>query len=179
MRIWPTNDRCHVPSRNWSSSERSVSLPLGNSELEEVSTFIERWLAIQLAENPVVAAVDANVDGPYSWFVRLHGEEKDVFTVRFKLRQRTLSYETYLMPAPEENDAEFYRHLLSRNRGLYGATFCVGEEDAIFLQGQLDSRQVLMDDELDRVLGSLYVWVEQFFRPALRIGFASRFGEEQ
>ena len=30
-------------------------------------------------------------------------------------------------------------------------------------------------DELDRILGSLYAWTEQFFRPALRIGFASRF----
>ena len=27
----------------------------------------------------------------------------------------------------------------------------------------------------DRVLGSLYVWVEQFFQPALHIGFASKF----
>ncbi len=150
--------------------------PLGVAELEEVGAFIDQWLATQLSENPVVVAVDANVDGPGSWFVRLKGEEKDVFTVRFMLRQRTLAYETYLMPAPEENDAEFYRHLLARNRGMYGAALCVGEENAIFLQGQLDSRQVLVEDELDRVLGSLYVWVEQFFRPALRIGFASRFG---
>lgn len=178
MRIWLTNVRCRAPSRSWYSSERSVSAPLGNAELGEVSAFIDQWLATQLSENPVVAAVDANVDGPGSWFVRLLGEEKDVFTVRFKLRQRTLSYETYLMPAPEENGAEFYRHLLARNRGLYGASLCVGEEGAIFLQGQLDSRQVLVDDELDRVLGSLYVWVEQFFRPALGIGFASRFAKD-
>ena len=30
--------------------------------------------------------------------------------------------------------------------------------------------------ELDRILGSFYAYVEQCFRPALRIGFASRFG---
>jgi hypothetical protein len=31
------------------------------------------------------------------------------------------------------------------------------------------------DDELDRILGSFYAYVEQCFAPALRIGFASRF----
>lgn len=155
-----------------------MSAPLGDTELDDVATFIDDWLASQLAGNPVVEAVDANVDGPGTWFVRLRGEEKDVFTVRFNLRQRTLSYETFVMPAPEENHQQFYRHLLARNSGLYGASFCVGEEDAIFLQGQLDSRQVLIEDELDRVLGSLFVWVEQFFKPALRIGFASRFADE-
>ena len=178
MRTWPRSDQCRVSSRSSFLSERSVSGPLDRAELDEVGAFIDEWLALQLAENPVVAAVDANVDGPGSWFVRLTGEEKDVFTVRFNLRQRTLAYETFLMPAPEENAADFYRHLLTRNRGLYGASLCVGEEGAIFLQGQLDSRQVLVDEELDRVLGSLYVWVEQFFRPALRIGFASRFSKE-
>ena len=68
----------------------------------------------------------------------------------------------------------FYEHLLRRNRSLYGAAFAIGDEDAAFLVGQLDNAAVT-DDELDRILGSLYAWVEQFFRPALRIGFASRF----
>ena len=78
------------------------------------------------------------------------------------------------MPAPEENHAAFYEHLLRRNLKLYGGAFAVGDEDAIFLVGQLDNSAV-DEDELDRVLGSLYAWVEQCFRPALRIGFASRF----
>ncbi|HEX8803864.1 MAG TPA: YbjN domain-containing protein, partial [Acidimicrobiales bacterium] len=90
------------------------------------------------------------------------------------LRQRTLHYETYVMPAPEENHAAFYEHLLRRNLKLFGAAFAIGEEDAVFLTGQL-ANGCVDDDELDRVLGSLYAWVEQFFRPALRIGFASRF----
>ncbi|MCP3857017.1 MAG: YbjN domain-containing protein, partial [Actinomycetia bacterium] len=50
----------------------------------------------------------------------------------------------------------------------------VGEEEAIFLVGQLPNDLVVDDDELDRVLGSMYVYVEQCFRPALAIGFASR-----
>ena len=127
------------------------------------------------AENPVVAAVDrdaSRASGAGSCASR--GEEKDTFTIWFHLRQRTLHYETYVMPAPEENHAAFYEHLLRRNLKLYGAAFAIGDEDAVFLVGQLDNAAV-DEDELDRVLGSLYAWVEQFFRPALRIGFASRF----
>ena len=44
----------------------------------------------------------------------------------------------------------------------------------MFLTGQLGNDAV-DDDELDRILGSLYVWVERFFPTAIRIGFASRF----
>jgi Putative bacterial sensory transduction regulator len=149
--------------------------PFTDAELDELAKRIETWLERQLTENPVVAAVERDVEsGDRRWFVRVHGEQKDVFSIWFHLGQRTLHYETYVMPAPEENHAVFFEHLLRRNRKLYGASFAVGDEDAIFLVGQLGNDSV-DDDELDRILGSLYVWVEQFFRPALHIGFASRF----
>ncbi len=150
-------------------------------ELDELDAALTRWFSSQLETNPIVAAVDRDPTAPRQWFVRVTGEAKDVFSIRFHLRQRTLAYETYVMPAPEENHEQFYAHLLGRNLGLYGASFAIGEENAIFLQGQIDNR--VIDDwvehgdeeELDRVLGSMYIWVEQFFQPAIRIGFASKF----
>lgn len=152
-----------------------MSSPSAPDELEALEARIDAWLADQLAHNPVVAAVERDREsGERRWFVRVAGEEKDVFTVWFHLRQRTLHYETYVLPAPEENHARFYEHLLRRNLKLYGAAFAIGDEDAVFLVGQLDNAAVTRD-ELDRILGSLYAWVEQCFRPALRIGFASRF----
>ncbi len=152
----------------------SATEAAGPEELDRLAALIDRWLAVQSSDNPMALAVDRNVDGPRSWFVRLAGDEKDVSTVRFWLRQRTLVYETFFMPAPEENQGELYEHLLRRNAKLFGASFVIGEEDAIYLRGQLD-HELIVAAELDRVLGSLYQWVEQFFRPALRIGFASKF----
>jgi hypothetical protein len=150
--------------------------PSSDAELDALDARISAWLDEQLAENPVVAAVERDTEsGERRWFMRVRGEQKDVFTIWFTLRQRTLHYETYVMPAPEENHVAFYEHLLRRNLKLYGAAFAIGEEEAIFLVGQLANAAV-DEDELDRLLGSLYQWVEQFFRPALRIGFASRFG---
>jgi hypothetical protein len=144
-----------------------------DAELDALEAVIERWLAHEHQTNAVIAAVDRD-PGERRWFVRLLGEEKDYITVWFTLGQRTLQFETYVMPAPEENHAAFYEHLLRRNRSCNGMAFCIAEEDAIYLRGQLPVAAV---DEpgLDRILGSMYAYVEQFFRPAMRIGYASRF----
>src|SRR5688500_12709662 len=152
-----------------------MSTPSSADELDALEARVDAWLARQLDENPVVAAVERDLEsGERRWFVRLLGEEKDVFTIWFTLRQRTLHYETYVMPAPEENEGQLFEHLLRRNLHLYGAAFAIGDEDAVFLVGRL-ANDAISDDELDRILGSLYGWVEQYFRPAMRIGFASRF----
>ena len=37
----------------------------------------------------------------------------------------------------EENQAEFYEHLLRRNLKLNGAAFAIGDESAVFLVGQI------------------------------------------
>jgi hypothetical protein len=144
-----------------------------DDELDTLGERIDAWAQRQRLENPTIAAVDRDPQAR-RWFVRMKGEQKDTFTIWLTLGQRTLHYETYVMPAPEENHELFYEHLLRRNLKLYGAAFAIGEEDAVFLIGQLSNASI-DEDELDRVLGSLYAWVEQFFRPALRIGFASRF----
>lgn len=149
--------------------------PFDVAALDELEAHIDQWLGQQLADNPMIGAVDRDQPGTRRWFVRVRGEAKDVFTIRFHLQQRTLAYETYVMPAPEENHQRFYEHLLERNLGLFGGAFAIGEEGAIFLRGALHNELVTVDDELDRVLGSLYAWVEQFFQPALRIGYASKF----
>jgi Putative bacterial sensory transduction regulator len=149
--------------------------PSTGDELDALRARIDAWLDRQRTENPVVAAVERDEEsGERRWFVRVRGEQKDVFTIWFHLRQRTLQYETYVMPAPEENHAAFYEHLLRRNLKLFGGSFAIGDEDAIFLTGQIANDWV-DDDELDRILGSLYTWTEEYFRPAMRIGYASRF----
>jgi hypothetical protein len=146
----------------------------GDDVLAGVELAIDGWLAVAATENPVITSVERDLEIPRRWYVRLRGEEKDVSAIWLTLGQRTLRYETYVMPAPEENHAVFYEHLLRRNDGLVGAHFSVGAEDAVFLRGELPVA-ALDAAELDRVLGTLYAAVEQCFRPALAIGFASRF----
>ena len=114
----------------------------------------------------------------------MRGEAKDVFTIWLELRQRTLRYETYLLPgARGARRARSTSCALRRNHELYGVAFTIGEEDALFLRGHLPADAVT-DAELDRVLGSLYALTERHFgsaslaagasgRPELGLGAAS------
>jgi hypothetical protein len=145
-----------------------------DGELDAMESRIDGWLRDAAGVNPAIAAVDRGEPGERRWYVRLVGEDKDFTTVWLTLGQRTLRYETYVMPAPEENHTAFFEHLLRRNDGLVGAHFSIGAEDAVFLRGELPLA-ALDAAELDRVIGTLYATVERTFRPALRIGFESRF----
>ena len=135
---------------------------------------IDGWLAAFADATPVVRAIERGDGDEVRWYVRMAGEEKDFTTVWITLGQRTLRYETYVMPAPEENAAALYEHLLRRNDRLVGAHFSIGIEDAVFLRGELPL-PALTADELDRAIGTLYATVEQVFGGLLRLAFASRF----
>lgn len=147
--------------------------PATPDELAACVALIEAWLADEARDNPVLVDIDRDV-AARRWYVRLRGEEREFLAVWFTLGQRTLQYECYVMPAPEENHAALYEFFLRRNEKLYGLAFGIGDEDAIYLRGQLAVHAVARAD-LDRLLGSIYVTVERFFRPAMRIGYASRF----
>lgn len=148
----------------------------GLHELESLETQISSWLYAMKERNDAIVAIDRGEPDERRWYVRLHGEEKEFTTVWITLGQRTLRYETYVMPAPEENAEQLYEHLLRRNETLTGAHFSIGIEDAIFLRGELPLG-LLREQELDRIIGTLYAAVERIFPVIIRIGFASRFAE--
>lgn len=146
---------------------------LDDAELTAVADRVDRWFAEQKDEHPLVAEAQRVPGEVPRWYVRLRGEQKDAIAIWFTLRERTLHYESYVLPAPEENHAAFFEQLLRRNLKLYGLTFAIGAEDGVYLVGQRSAADV-DDDALDWIVGTMYHTVEQCFRPALRIGFASR-----
>ena len=151
-----------------------VLRPATAEELAAADEMISAWLASELADNDAFLDVTRDAEIPFRWYVRLAGEQRDFVTIWLTLRQRTLSYESYVLPAPEENERELYEYLLRLNHRLVGAQFGIGPEDAIYLTGEIGI-EALDEDQLDRIVGTIYEYVEQYFRPAMRIGFASRF----
>jgi hypothetical protein len=133
---------------------------------------IDGWLADMAAANAAIEAVDRGEGDEHRWYVRLRGDEKEHITVWLTLGQRTLRYEAYVMPAPQENIAAVYELALRRNEKLVGAHFAIGVEDALFLRGELPVVAVCAD-EVDRVVGSIYAYAEQSFPAMIRLGFAS------
>ena len=150
-----------------------------DESLAVIERRVDEWLGAMRTVNETILAVDRAEPEPHfrsRWYVRMRGESKDFITVWLTLGQRTLRYETYVMPAPEENITEFYENVLRRNDRLVGAHFSIGLEDAVYLRGELPLG-ALDEPELDRIVGSMYAHVEQCFRPLLKLGYASRFAD--
>ncbi len=107
------------------------------------------------------------------WYVRFGCIGRDAATIYFDLHQRTLRYELYFMPSPPANHLELYEWLLKRNHTMYGARFSLGPDGDIYLTGRTALEHVTTE-ELDRVIGVLYELTEQWFQPAIRLGFGPR-----
>ena len=148
-------------------------LPISPERLSELTEVISGWLDNQLSSKTLVQSVEHNKNES-RWYVRISGEDKDNSMIVFTLGQRTFHFETYFMPSPEENRQDVFQYLLRKNSKLYGVSFGVGNEEAVYLSGQINS-EVISSDTLDWVLGTIYKAVEECFKPALRLGFASRF----
>ncbi len=151
------------------------------SDVADLVTLIDNWLNEFAEAGEHVLAIDRGTSdetsfGEPRWYVRLAGESKEIVTIWLTLGQRTLRYETYVMPAPEDNAAELADQLLRRNDRLVGAHFSIGHEDAIYLRGAIPDSAVTTD-ELDRVVGTLYQTVELAFPAMIRLGFARRFAD--
>lgn len=149
--------------------------------LGEIAARVDAWVDRFANDSELVLAVDRGTSdetsfGEPRWYLRMSGEAKDIITVWLTLGQRTLRYETYVMPAPEENHLAVADQLLRRNDRLVGAHFSIGAEDAIYLRGEIPDHAIT-DAELDRLVGTLYATVEQVFRSLLQVGFASRFAD--
>ena len=145
-----------------------------DAALARIERQIDEWLSHAKTNNELILAVDRSTDQEVRWYVRMSGQEKEFTTVWLTLGQRTLRFETYVMPAPEENSQVLFESLLRRNEKLVGAHFSIGQEDAVFLRGEIPVA-ALNEKELDRAIGTLYSTVEQSFGALIRIGFASRF----
>ena len=146
--------------------------PATAAELDALRRLIDEWAASELRTNALLNNVEW-VPDERRWLVRLRGEDKAIITVWLTLRERTLHYETYFMPAPEEDVARCWEYLLRLNARLYLMRFAIGDEDAVYLVGQVPLKAVDVQ-ELDRIIGASYAYTEQYVRAALAIGFASR-----
>lgn len=127
-------------------------------------------------EDWVVALHHDDVEDPWAWYVRIVGDERDYVALRFEVRERTLAFESYLMPPPQENHEDLYLYLLKVNHDLVGVKYGIGGTDelGIFLTGHLPVDKV-DEDALDAAVGLVWETIERNFSTAMGIGYASVF----
>lgn len=106
------------------------------------------------------------------WAVRMGQETRDVTTVWFTVRERSLEYEAYVLPVGE-GSVDLFAQALRRNMRAWRSFFALDEEGGLVLRGRLPEDRVT-SAELDRALGEIYETIEVAFRPLLRLLQASR-----
>ena len=152
--------------------------PATDAELDRLEGRMDDWLADWARsqadggpdERPMLLDVTRDPEVPRRWYVRLAGESRDVIALWLTLRQRTLAYESYVLPTPQHRAEVVADFVLRRNYSLVGAQYGVGPEDAVYLTGELPTHCV-DEDELDRIVGSLWAYVERDFTTLIRLGF--------
>src|SRR4026209_92052 len=104
--------------RCWSQLRSGTMTDLRAGErYADLRSLIDAWASRLLEGQSDVAAIDRRTAddttfGEPRWYIRMCGDEKDFTTVWLTLAQRTLRYETYVMPAPEENEQRVADFLL-------------------------------------------------------------------
>ncbi len=138
-------------------------------DLDAAHALVDAQLFGPVRDEPAVQHVEYDPE-IRRWYVRFGCEGRDAATIYFDLHQRTLRYELYFMPDPPRNRLELYEWLLHRNHTMYGARFSLGPDGDVYLVGRL-ALEHLTEWELDRIVGILFELVEQWFQPAIRLGF--------
>jgi hypothetical protein len=153
-----------------------MSAPIGGDGAPEALDELVRAWHHQWRQSGFVGEVEhaARPDdkGHYHWMIRLRGEDKDVVALWLTLRQRTVHFESELMPAPEENLEALYRYLLVKNADLHGVHLAIGPEDGIYLVGELALGDVTVE-RLDEMVGATLHYVDEIFATAMSLGLAS------
>jgi putative sensory transduction regulator len=145
-----------------------------DADLDAAHALVDAHLWGPVRDQPAVQHVEYDPE-LRRWYVRFGCDGRDAATIYFDLHQRTLRYEVYFLPSPEDEArrAELYAWLLARNHDLYGARFSVGRDGDVYLTGRV-ALEHLTESELDRIIGVLFELTERWFQAAVTIAFRPR-----
>jgi hypothetical protein len=133
-------------------------------------TVLKQWAAESQIE-----AVPGSRPGEY--VVELPGEAKLRTAVSLLIGDRALSASAFVMRRPDENHADFYRWMLTRNTRLPGVAFALDPLGDVYLVGRMPLVGVTVDT-LDELLGAILIASDGSFNDLLALGFLSSMRRE-
>jgi hypothetical protein len=135
----------------------------------------------QLADVVRAALVERELEFEESelgaFLVRLPGSHKLATMTWLVVGDHSLHVEAFFCRRPDEAHDRFYRWLLERNARMYAVAFSVDHHGDVYIVGRLPLSSI-EPDELDRVLGSVMTYSDEWFDAALEIGFRSSIERE-
>ncbi|MGH3095290.1 MAG: YbjN domain-containing protein [Streptosporangiales bacterium] len=123
------------------------------------------------------AGVDWEESEPGSFVATLPGTHKLKTTCSLVVGEHSVSVNAFVVRAPDENHAAFYRWLLEHNRRMYGVYFALDALGDVYLVGHLPAADVTTQ-EVDRVLGCVVEYADGGFDRLLELGFPTAIRRE-
>lgn len=109
--------------------------------------------------------------------VTVPGEKKLYTNVIFKVSEKTLSINAFVIRKPDQNVEKVYDWLLRHNATNYLLSYATNELGDIYLVGRLPIALVTKE-EIDRILGAIHEYCDSSFNILLELGFADAIRRE-
>ena len=109
--------------------------------------------------------------------VTVPGEKKLYTNVIFKVSEKTLSINAFVIRKPDQNVEKVHDWLLRHNAANYLLSYAINELGDIYLVGRLPIALV-SKDEIDRILGAIHEYCDASFNILLELGFADAIRRE-
>ena len=98
---------------------------------------------------------------------------RDYSTMWFNVGSRTVGIETFLAPAPHQNEASVHRYCLARNRTSWPAYIARDRQGDLYVMARVDLD--LFDVRaIEGLVGAVYELVDLAFPTVLELGFKKR-----
>lgn len=112
-----------------------------------------------------------------AFLVKLPGSHKLATMTWLVVGDHSLHVEAFFVRRPDENHEAFYKWLLERNARMYAVAFAVDNLGDVYIVGRLPLSAVNAE-ELDRILGSVLTYSDEWFDTALELGFKTSIEKE-
>lgn len=109
--------------------------------------------------------------------VTVPGTKKLYTNVLFKVTDKTLSINAFVIRKPDQNVEKVHEWLLRHNAAHYLLSYAVNELGDIYLVGRLPIG-LLSKEELDRILGAIHEYCDASFNILLELGFTDSIRRE-
>jgi hypothetical protein len=114
---------------------------------------------------------------PGAFLVKLPGSHKLATMTWLVVGDHSLHIEAFFVRRPDENHDAFYKWLLERNARMFAVAFAVDNLGDVYLVGRLPL-SAINAEELDRILGSVLTYSDEWFDTALELGFRTSIEKE-